>query len=130
NVGSGGSVGQPTPAPVATVTVTPGTASIPLGQTWQLTATPKDANGNALTGRVITWASNATGVATVSALGLVTSVAIGSATITATSEGVNGTAVITVTAPPPGGGVLFESRWATALGSTDQAVRAGGRWDT
>src|SRR5207249_4521529 len=117
--------------PVASVTVAPATASISPGQTWQLTATPKDANGNALTGRVITWASSATGVATVSALGLVTSVAVGSTTITATSEGVNGTAVVTVTLvpPPPSGGVVFQSNWTTALGTTDAAIRDGARWD-
>jgi len=113
--------------PVATVTVTPGTASIPLGQTWQLTATPKDANGTTLTGRVITWASNATGVATVSALGLVTSVAVGSATITATSEGVNGSAVVTVTVPAPGG-VVFQSNWTAGLGNGNGAIGDGGLW--
>ena len=84
--------------PVATVTVTPGTASIPVGQTGQLTATPKDASGAALTGRVVTWASSNTAVATVSGSGLVTGVAVGSTTITATSEGQSGTAAITVTA--------------------------------
>src|SRR5207244_424093 len=102
--------------PVASVTVTPATGSIAPGQMWQLTATPKEANGTTLTGRVITWASNATGVATVSALGLVTSVAVGSATITATSEGVNGSAVVTVTVPAPGG-VVFQSNWTAGLGN-------------
>ena len=127
NVASGTTAVNPNPAPVATVTVTPGTASIPLGQTWQLTATPKDANGTTLTGRVITWASNATGVATVSALGLVTSVAVGSATITATSEGVNGSAVVTVTVPAPGG-VVFQSNWTAGLGNGNGAIGDGGLW--
>ena len=117
--------------PVATVTVSPAAPSVQLGQTVQLTATPKDANGYVLTGRVITWTSSATGVATVSALGLVTSVAVGSTTITATSEGVNGTAVVTVTVPPPppSGGVVMQSDWTTALGNSDAAIRDGGRWD-
>src|SRR3989441_622327 len=87
-------------APVASVTVTPPSASVPAGQTVQLTATLKDANGNVLTGRTVTWASNNTTVATVNSNGLVTTKVAGSATITATSEGQSGTSAITVT--PPG----------------------------
>jgi uncharacterized protein YjdB len=84
--------------PVAAVTVSPASASVTAGQTVQLTATPKDANGNTLTGRTITWTSGNTSVATVSSSGLVSGVAAGSATITATSEGKSGTSAITVTA--------------------------------
>ena len=86
--------------PVASVTVTPASASVPAGGSMQLTATPKDANGNALTGRTVTWSSSNTAAATVNGSGLVTGVAAGSATITATSEGQSGTSAITVT--PPG----------------------------
>src|SRR6266550_627906 len=85
--------------PVASVTVTPASASVQQGATAQLTATPRDANGTALTGRVVTWGSNNTAVATVSSSGLVSGAGAGSATITATSEGQSGTAAITVTAP-------------------------------
>src|SRR2546422_896752 len=46
-----------TKAPVATVTVTPAIASLLIGATLQLTATPTDSLGNLLTGRVITWSS-------------------------------------------------------------------------
>ncbi|HZI22534.1 MAG TPA: Ig-like domain-containing protein [Gemmatimonadales bacterium] len=87
--------------PVATVTVSPATGTVFLGQTLQLTATPKDANGNALTGRTITWASSASSVASVNGSGLVTGQATGSATVTATSEGKSGSAAITVSTPPP-----------------------------
>ncbi|PYP55613.1 MAG: hypothetical protein DMD44_14600 [Gemmatimonadetes bacterium] len=93
--------------PVATVTVAPATASVQVGLTVQLTATTKDANGNTLTGRTVTWSSGNTGVATVSSSGLVTGVAAGSATITATSEGQSGTSAITVTAAPPPGTSQF-----------------------
>ncbi len=62
----------------------------------QLTATLKDAVGNALNGRTVTWTSSNTGVATVSATGTVTAVAAGTATITATSEGKSGTAAVTI----------------------------------
>jgi len=87
--------------PVAAVTLSLASASLTAGQTVQLTATPKDANGNPLSGRVITWTSSAAAVAAVSGSGLVTGVAVGSATITATSEGQSGTAAVTVSVPPP-----------------------------
>src|SRR5205809_860377 len=87
-----------TAAPVASVTVSPATASVGVGQAAALTATPMDASGNALTGRVVTWVSNAPAVATVNGNGQVTGVAAGPATITATSEGQSGSAAITVTA--------------------------------
>ena len=86
-----------TTVPVASVTVSPASASVPVGQTVQLTATPKDASGTPLAGRVVTWASSNMAVATVNGSGLVTGVVAGSATITATSEGQSGPAAITVT---------------------------------
>jgi len=91
-----------TNVPVASVTVTPASASVAAGQTVQLTATAKDANGNTLSGRVVTWSSSSASVATVTGSGLVTGVTAGSATITATSEGQSGTSTITVTGPAPG----------------------------
>src|SRR2546426_3763 len=86
--------------PVASVTVNPASASVQVGQTVQLSATPRDANGNPLPGRTVTWASTNTTVATVNGQGLVTAKVVGSATITATSEGQSGSAAITVTAAP------------------------------
>ncbi|MGE5759879.1 MAG: Ig-like domain-containing protein, partial [Gemmatimonadota bacterium] len=51
------------PAPVVSVGVTPSQASVPQGGTVQLTATPRDAGGNPLPGRVVTWKSSDTAVA-------------------------------------------------------------------
>ncbi len=91
----------PPPAPVATVTVSPPSASVAGGGTQQLTATTKDAGGNTVTGRAVTWSSGAPAVATVNAsTGLVSTVSPGTATITATSEGQTGTSAITVTPAP------------------------------
>lgn len=87
-----------TRTPVATVEVTPAAPTVTVGQTVQLVATVKEAQGRALQGRAVTWATSAAGVATVNASGLVTGVAAGTATITATSETVNGTTTVTVTA--------------------------------
>ncbi len=88
------------PAPVAAVTVTLNAGSLNIGQTTQAVATLTDAQGNVLTGRTITWTSATPSVATVSASGLVTAVAPGTASITATSEGIAGNASVTVNTPP------------------------------
>lgn len=85
-----------TPVPVASIAVTPATSSLVVGGTVQLSATTKDAAGNVLTGRTVTWTSSDQSVATVDGNGLVTAHALGSATITATSETKTATAQITV----------------------------------
>ena len=84
------------PTPVASVTVTPNTATVAVGGTSTYTATLSDASGNVLTGRAVTWSSSDANVATVSASGIATGVATGTATITATSEGKTATASIVV----------------------------------
>jgi hypothetical protein len=101
-----------TAEPVATVEVTPGSANLVVGGTVQLTATPKDAAGQPLTGRTITWGTNASLVATVSSAGLVTGVGAGPATITATSEGKSGTASVTVST---GGTSALVGQWSAVL---------------
>jgi uncharacterized protein YjdB len=90
-----------TSIPVASVSVTPASATLSVGATQQLSVVTKDSAGNTLTGRVVTWSSSNPSVATVSGSGLVTAIAAGSATITATSEGKNGTSAVTVQASPP-----------------------------
>jgi hypothetical protein len=82
------------------VTVTPASTSIQVGQTTQLAAVAKDSDGVVLNGRPVSWSSSNGLMATVTSAGLVTGHTGGSATITATSEGQNGTAAITVTVPP------------------------------
>src|SRR5207253_166333 len=97
---SGTSTITVTPVPVASVEVTPATASVQAGQTVQLTATPRDAVGNPLSGRTVTWSTSNTAVATVNSSGLVSGVTPGTATITAASEGKSGTSSVTVTNVP------------------------------
>lgn len=98
--GGGGDVVEPPPA-VASVTVSLAASQIFIGQTSQGTAVLRDAQSNVLTGRTVSWSSSNTAVATVGAsTGLVTGVAAGSATITATSESKTGQADITVTIDP------------------------------
>ena len=88
----------PPPAAVASIDLTDALAkTVKVGNTDQMTAVPKDAAGNALTGRVVTYSSSDPTIGTVDASGLVTGVAAGSVTITATCEGITATDTITVT---------------------------------
>jgi uncharacterized protein YjdB len=106
--------------PVASVTVTPSPATVPVGQTAQLTATPKDANGAPLAGRVVTWTSSDTTIARVSGSGLVTGRAAGLATVSATSEGKTGTSNVSVTFVPVASVTVSPALATVAQGSTLQ----------
>src|SRR5207245_9738594 len=96
-----GSTACHTQMAVNSVDVTPASARILVNGTVQLAATPKDAVGNPLTGRAVTWQSADTTLAKVDANGLVPGKAAGGpVTLTATSEGKSGTSAITVTKIP------------------------------
>ena len=90
----------PPPAEVASVTVSPPTASILVGGTQTFTAAAFDAANNPIGGVVFTWSSSAPGSATVNTNGVATGVAPGDADITATApNGVAGSATLHVNAP-------------------------------
>ena len=82
---------------VTGVTMSPTSATIVAGATQQLTATVAPANA---TNKNVSWTSSNSAIATVNSSGLVTGVAVGSATITVTTQDGNRTATsaITVTA--------------------------------
>src|SRR5205085_12377033 len=80
------------------IDVTPGAPQLAPGGTVALTAAPRDVLGKPTTWPV-TWGTNNPSVATVSGSGVVTAVSLGSATITATSGAVNGSAAVSVVAP-------------------------------
>ncbi len=109
-------------APVAAVLVTGNSGVVPVGQTLQLSAQARDAAGNSLFLRPVTWASSAPTVATVSSSGLVTAVSAGSATITATSEGRTGSTTITtaVLAAPVATVTVAPASAQLILGTTQQ----------
>jgi hypothetical protein len=88
------------PQSVASVDVSPTALTLAAGATAPLAGIPRDGSGRALTDRTVAWASQTPGVATVSANGIVTGVSAGSATITAASEGQEGSATVTVLPPP------------------------------
>lgn len=116
------------PVPVASVTVAPQTVSLLVNAGQQLTAILRDATGSFVDGRVVTWTSGDVAVAAVSSNGLVTAVAMGTATITATSEGKTGTATVSVAArgTPP----LVTSIAPATLVPGTIATISGLRFDT
>ena len=97
--GGGGDSGT-TPPPlcaVQSVSVAPATASVPAGRTVDLTAGVTQTNCATV---AVTWTSSVPNVASVSATGQVTGLALGSSTISASAGGRSGSAAITVVAGP------------------------------
>jgi len=91
-----------------------------LGATEQLTASATDNVGRPLTRRAVAWSSSNDSVASVAADGMVTAVGNGSATITATSEAVSGTANVTVSQTPATLAIAPAADTLTAIGQTRQ----------
>src|SRR6185436_2646344 len=100
-----------TSIPVASVVMTPPTASLAAGATQQMTVTVRDAANNLLAGRTVTFSSSIVTAATISpattttnaagqAVATVTAVGAGATTITAISGSVQATSTITVTVVP------------------------------
>ncbi|MBA2246049.1 MAG: Ig-like domain-containing protein [Gemmatimonadetes bacterium] len=90
--------------PIATVSLSPSTATLEAGDSVQLIATAADSNAVPVIGAPFTWSTSNAAVASVSASGMVEGVSAGEATITATTAGQSATAGITVTSksqPPP-----------------------------
>ncbi|HVG45002.1 MAG TPA: Ig-like domain-containing protein [Longimicrobium sp.] len=105
--GGGGAATAPTPPAVVPgfqeLLLSPATGTVEVGRTFQLTATPRDAIGNELSGLPApTFISRDPAKATVRANGLVTGVATGAVTIRAvlTSDGVTDTATAALTVSP------------------------------
>jgi uncharacterized protein YjdB len=111
-----------TAIPVASVTISPPTSNLQPGGTVQLSAVTRDANNNVLTGRVVTWASGSTAIATVTASGLVTAVGSGTTNITATSEGRVGTASVSVALVPVASVAVTIPGGTVAAGASVQAA--------
>ncbi len=100
---TGGTAGVP-----ATITISPSSASVQVGASQLFTASVKDASGNVLTGQTVTFTSSNLLVGTIGNLsGIVTALAAGTTTITATDGSLSASASLTVSAtqpPPPTGG--------------------------
>ncbi|WP_242203557.1 endonuclease/exonuclease/phosphatase family protein [Aestuariivivens insulae] len=124
--------------PATGVSVSPTTMSLNTGSTGQLTSTVSPVGAN----QSVSWSSSNATVATVNSSGLVTAIAIGSATITATSTdgGFTATSTITVTtsASNPNYAMSFDgvddqidltlphiNNW-----TVEAWVKGNGTWDT
>ena len=94
---------------VVKVSVNPVENTLLVNETVQLVATVTPANAS---NRIVTWLSSNAAVATVSTNGLVKAIALGIATITATTSDGNKTAMsqINVLPPPPGSWVLADDK--------------------
>ncbi|MCC7003471.1 MAG: Ig-like domain-containing protein [Gemmatimonadaceae bacterium] len=113
------------PEAVASLTVSPTTATIASRAPLPMTAAVRTAGGKSLTGRPVLWSSSDTSVARVTANGLVTAGVVvdgttHAATITASSEGVSGSATIGVL-PAPVASVATSATGSTiAVGASMQ----------
>jgi parallel beta-helix repeat protein len=92
------------PPAVSSVTISPSTLATTVGQQTQLAALVRDASGNVLLNRSVTWSTSNAATASISAGGLLTAVAAGSVKITAVSENKRGS--LTVTVGPVGSPVV------------------------
>ncbi len=107
---------------VDVVTIAGDLTPIAVVTTRQLTTLLKDNEGTTLT-RPVSWSSSNPAVLTINAAtGLVTPVALGSATVTASSEGKSGTAEITIVAGPPAKLVGFAGNNQSAAAGTAVAT--------
>jgi len=101
--------------PVSSVAVSPTSTSLYAGNTQQLSATISPANA---TNKNVTWSSSNNAIATVNSIGLVTAVAAGTATITATTQDGNKTASATITVNPNTNFTVYfykPSNWGTGI---------------
>jgi uncharacterized protein YjdB len=109
--------------PIASLAVSPKTATLQVGGKVTLTATARDAGGNVIANAPVSWSTSNPAVATV-AQGVVTAVAAGTATIRATSGSFADSAVITVstssTVGPVASVTISPASGIITVGSTQQ----------
>lgn|GEM_PF-476838 len=115
------------PPTLESISITPGTASVPVGLTQQYTATGTYSDGSTkdITTSV-TWESSNTSVATIDITGLATAVAEGDTNITAAKDGVSSNvATLTVTAPILVSIAVTPETASIEAGSTQEYVATG-----
>ncbi len=117
--------------PPASVTLTPDTASVSVGATQALTAEVRNADGY-LIGDQLTWSTGDAAIATVSASGVLTGVALDTTFVTVTtSNGLADTSVVVVTPPVirwldvSSSGTSFPPGFQTQLFATARTASGG-----
>ena len=81
---------------VASVVITPAAASLAVGGSATFTAIARDAAGSTVAGHAVAWSTQNAAVVAINSFGFATAVAPGTASITATVDGVSGSASVTV----------------------------------
>lgn len=122
-------ISNPSTNPVSSVIVSPTTANVTLSGTLQLSAVLKDAAGATLSGRQVSWTSDAGSIASVSANGLVAASTsdTGEATITASSEGRSASARVKVRKDGTPG--VRAGHYVSPSGSSSGDGSVGRPWD-
>lgn len=113
-----------TPVPVlSTINVTSATTSVVVGNSLQFTAAPLD-QFNQPFSAVPTWSSSDNAVATVNNSGFVTTLSVGTTTISATNGLVSGSLLLTVTPVPVLTTINITAASSSMIASTTQAFTA------
>jgi uncharacterized protein YjdB len=117
----------------ASVEVTPASLSMEVGDSYQLNALVKDATGNEVSGADITWTSSNTSRATITSSGVVSALAEGSVSFTATSGSSSDDSQVTVAQESDGGGggssgtpIFFDDFESGDRNKTESGVRWSG----
>lgn len=115
------------PAPVmvlTTMTVALSATTVPVGQTGTANATGADQNGGSIATGAVTWSSSSPVIATISAVGAITAVAVGQTTITATAGSKSAQATLTVITVPVVSVIALSAAAVTldAIGATQALV--------
>jgi hypothetical protein len=110
------------PTPVTSVVVAPADTTVHVNTTVRLSAVPRGPSGASLSGRPVTWTSSDTTIATVTREGAARALGVGTATITATSEGQSATARINVLGP-------FVGLWSGVRYNPDGQLCCSFRWN-
>ncbi len=119
----------PTLLPTVIVTVSPATAAVGVGDTVRFTATVTNASGQSTTNSTVTWSTSQASRAWARDDGLVTGASPGQATVTATSQGAEGSATLTVTASPLTSLLIDIRQEHNLIGLAGAIVTSGGLLD-
>lgn len=106
--------------PVSLVRVNPASANMRVGGSVTLSAQALDAAGGVVPGLSTAWKSSNPSIASVSGSGVVTGIAPGSATLTATVAGLNGVVAVTVQPQPVATVKLSPGKATLSVGKTLQ----------
>ena len=105
---------------VASIVAVPDTLRLGPGASSRLLATAYNGSGNAVSGLALTWGSSSPAVATVDQTGMVTAVAAGTSTVTASAGGQTGSAAVIVATPTVAALTIVPDTLSVAPGAVGQ----------